>query len=74
MFSFKTFSCLLKPRNQKTEDEKSRLYCYNVLRKDFKTADRELSEQLEYKCYLAKVKSTLNFKWYVFALMCFKQN
>ena len=46
----------------------------DFLKKDFETADLEISEQLEYKCYLAKVISTLNFKWYMFALMCFKQN
>ena len=37
--------------------------------KDVKTADLELFEQLEYKCYLAKVIFTLNLKWYMFAVM-----
>ena len=46
----------------------------NFLEKDIKTADLELSEQLEHKCHLGKAISTLNLKWYVFAAVCCQQN
>ena len=46
----------------------------DFLQKNFKTADLELSEQLEYKCWLAKVISTLHFKWYMFAVVFLQQN
>ena len=44
------------------------------VKNDFKTADLELSELLDYKCHLDKVISTLNFKWYMFGVVCFQQN
>ena len=46
----------------------------DFLWKNFKTSDLELSEQLEYKCCLAKAVSTLNLKWYMFAVVCLQQN
>ena len=46
----------------------------DLLNQDFKTADVELSEQLEYKGDLAKDISTLNFKWNMFAVVCLPQN
>ena len=46
----------------------------DFFKKDFKTADLKLSEQLEYECQLAKVISTLSLEWYMFAVVCFQQN
>ena len=48
--------------------------CGDFLKQEFKTADLELSEQFDYKCHLAKVISTLNLNWHMFAVVCFQQS
>ena len=55
----------------RTDSHCNSYFCYDtkIFLRIKKTADLKLSEQLEYKCYLAKVISTLNLNWYMFAVM-----